>query len=159
MSLPPHSPRPRLGVRALIRDGEDRLLLVNAFAGRTGAGALWCAPGGGVELGDSLPDTLIREVAEETGLIIAPGPLALVSEFYSPEHRFHQVDLFFHAQITGGALRFADPSGVVSAARWLRRADLDALPHKPAKMAAAAWAPPGPPLYQELEPMLRQTPE
>lgn len=151
-------PRPRLAVRALILDAQERLLVVNAFAGRKERAALWCAPGGGVEPGDSLPDTLIREVAEETGLIVTPGPLVLVSEFFNPADRFHQVDLFFRADLTGGALRFADPSGVVSAAIWVSRDELRALPHKPAKMAAAAWGTPGPPLYQEMEPMVLAQP-
>ena len=58
-------PKPRLAVRALILH-EDRLLLVNAYPGaRLG---LWCAPGGGCETGQSLPENLAREVMEETGV-------------------------------------------------------------------------------------------
>ena len=55
---------PRIAARALILD-RDRLLLVNAYPG--GTSDLWCAPGGGVEAGQSLPDNLAREVHEETG--------------------------------------------------------------------------------------------
>ena len=78
----PMSRRPtRLAARALILH-EDRLLLVNAYPG--GRSDLWCAPGGGVESGHSLPDNLAREVHEETGLTIAVGAPALINEFHDP---------------------------------------------------------------------------
>src|SRR5690606_16990622 len=61
---------PRLAARALILS-EDRLLVVNAYP--AGVSDLWCAPGGGVHAGTSLPDNLAREVEEETGLRVAVG--------------------------------------------------------------------------------------
>lgn len=91
----------RLAVRALIVENA-KLLLVNAYPG--GTSDLWCAPGGGVELHQSVPDNLIREVHEETGLTIAVGHLAGVNEFHDPTRDFHQVDLYFHAKITAGQL-------------------------------------------------------
>lgn len=66
----------RLAVRGLILR-DDRLLLVNAWPG--GKSDLLCAPGGGVEPGSSLPDNLIREVHEETGLTVAVGEVAMVN--------------------------------------------------------------------------------
>ena len=60
--------KPRLAVRGVLLH-ENRLLLVNAWADPSST--LWCAPGGGVELGQSLPDNLKREVMEETGLEVA----------------------------------------------------------------------------------------
>ncbi len=36
----------------------------------------WEPPGGLVEPGESLTDTLVREVLEETGVHVAPGPLS-----------------------------------------------------------------------------------
>lgn len=73
MTLPlpaPHPHRPRLAVRALIVE-EDRLLLVNAYPDLRLD--LWCAPGGGVEPHQSLPENLARELFEETGLTIEVG--------------------------------------------------------------------------------------
>ena len=48
---------PRLAARAVILH-ENRLLLVNAWPGNKSD--LWCAPGGGVERGTSLPQNLQR---------------------------------------------------------------------------------------------------
>jgi ADP-ribose pyrophosphatase YjhB (NUDIX family) len=129
---------PRLAVRALILH-QDRLLLVNAYPG--GQSDLWCAPGGGVLPGQSLPDNLIREVHEETGLSIAVGRLALVNEFHDPDRNFHQVDLFFHCAIIAGQLMTAwrDPEGVVTDRRFVTRAELAGLRVKPDSLEVAAW--------------------
>ena len=65
--------RPYLAVSAAIfRDGC--VLIVRR--GRPPAHGLYTLPGGGVELGETLEQAVMREVREETGLAIAP--LALV---------------------------------------------------------------------------------
>ncbi|WP_342758983.1 NUDIX hydrolase [Paracoccus sp. S3-43] len=118
---------PRLAVRAaILRD--DRLLMVNAYAGRKYD--LWCLPGGGVEPGQSLPENLIREVAEETGLTIAVGAPILVNEFHDPTGGFHQIDLIFRARLADDSpVTLNDPEGVVNRVLWATRADLRALRH------------------------------
>jgi 8-oxo-dGTP diphosphatase len=61
--------RPYLAVSAAIfRDG--RVLIVRRA--RPPAHGLYTLPGGGVELGETLEQAVIREVREETGLAIAP---------------------------------------------------------------------------------------
>ena len=143
---------PRLAARALILH-EDRLLLVNAYpAGRSD---LWCAPGGGVEVGTSLHDNLMREVHEETGLTIVVGAPALVNEFHDPASGFHQVDLFFRCTITGGLLDAAwkDPARVVTERRFFARAELAAIRFKPDSLPRAAWD--GGIIYDPLERLIR----
>ncbi|MDR0809587.1 MAG: NUDIX hydrolase [Gemmobacter sp.] len=144
-------PSPRLAVRALILH-EGRLLLVNAYAGRSD---LWCAPGGGVERGVSLPDNLIREVHEETGLTVTVGEPCLVNEFHDPRSTFHQVDVYFRCHIAGGRLDpgWCDPEGVVTDRCFFTRAGLRAIRYKPDSLPEAAWG--GSVLYDPLEPILR----
>jgi 8-oxo-dGTP diphosphatase len=133
-------PKPRLAARALILH-EDRLLLVNAYPGaRLG---LWCAPGGGCEAGQSLPENLAREVMEETGLTIAVGPPVLVNEFHDPDTGFHQVDLFFRCTLAAGALddTWTDTEGVVTDRRFFSRIELASghVRFKPDSLPDAAW--------------------
>jgi ADP-ribose pyrophosphatase YjhB (NUDIX family) len=145
---------PLLAVRAVVLDA-GRLLVVSAYPGAESD--LWCAPGGGVERGQDLAANLRREVAEETGLAIAPGRLLAVSEFHNPAEGFHQVDLIYAARLLDPAGRAAprDPAGVVNRLRWVDAAGLAALRFKPDSLAHLAFGPAGPVLYDPLELMVR----
>ena len=145
---------PRLAARAIILD-DARLLLVNAWPGDQSD--LWCAPGGGVEKDQSLPDNLAREVMEECGLPITVGAPCLVNEFHDVKHDFHQVDIYFRCQLIAGTLDpdWTDPEGIVSHRRWVTRAQMGALTVKPDSLAAVAWRDAGAPTYDPLEPILR----
>ena len=129
--------------------------MVNAYP--KGRSDLWCAPGGGVESGASLPDNLAREVHEECGLQIAVGAPALVNEFHDPVTGFHQVDLFFRCSIVAGeiAADWRDPEGVVTERRFFSRAELEAgvIRFKPDSLVQAAWGEGC--SYDPLEPIVR----
>lgn len=129
---------PRIAARALIVQ-DDRLLLVNAYAGQKSD--LWCAPGGGVNPGQSLPDNLIREVFEETGLTVTVGAPVLVNEFHDPTHGFHQIEVFFRCTLSQGTLdpAWRDTEGIVNRRAWFSRDDLATIRVKPDSIAAAAW--------------------
>lgn len=128
----------RLAVRAVILKA-DRLLLVNAYPGDQSD--LWCAPGGGVEPHASLPDNLKREVYEETGLTIDVGPPCLINEFHDPDRGFHQVDLFFRAQIVAGQLQddWHDPEEIVHRRRFFTEDEVKDLRLKPDSLAKIAF--------------------
>lgn len=64
--------RPIVAVGALIFRGEQVLLVRR---GQPPARGDWSIPGGVVELGETLIEALVREVAEETGLTVAVGPV------------------------------------------------------------------------------------
>ena len=128
----------RVGSRAIIIH-ENRLLLVNAYP--DGQSDLWCAPGGGIERGTSLPDNLAREVHEETGLRIHVGAPCLINEFHDPRSGFHQIDVFFRCSIIDGTLDpdWVDPEGIVTQRRFFTRDETQSIRFKPDSLARVAW--------------------
>ncbi len=145
---------PRLAVRAIIMH-ENRLLLVNAWP--EGKSDLMCAPGGGVERGSALPDNLIREVYEETGLEISVGAPCLVNEFHDPAGSFHQVDIYFRCTLISDSTldhSWQDVDAVVTDRRWVTREQMAQLRVKPDSLAAVAWQDESAPLYDPLEPLI-----
>jgi mutator protein MutT len=64
-----------VGVGAVIVDG-GRVLLVRR--GKEPLRGRWIIPGGTVELGETLVDALVREIREETGLVVRPRDLLTV---------------------------------------------------------------------------------
>jgi 8-oxo-dGTP diphosphatase len=154
-TMSPSIQSPRLAARAIIIH-NDRLLLVNAYP-KHHLG-LWCAPGGGVERGSSIPDNLIREVFEETGLTITVGELALINEFHDPKSGFHQVDLIFRCTLVKGQIDpdWKDIAGVVSKRKWASAAEMTRLVVKPSTLSDVAFAKAGAnaALYDPLEVIL-----
>ncbi len=142
---------PRLAARAIILQNA-KLLLVNAYPEAAGSD-LWCAPGGGVETGRSIPDNLMREVYEETGLTISVGHLALASEFHDPDRGFHQLDLFFHCKIVAGVVSedWQDIANVVTKRQYFSRAELDRIRLKPDSLPDIAFGAVAPVILAPLE--------
>src|SRR5215510_14070112 len=60
-----NSPFLRLGVQGVIVDDDERVLL-----SRRGDLNIWNLPGGRVDSGENLRDATMREVREETGLVV-----------------------------------------------------------------------------------------
>ena len=58
-----------LGVRAIVRDADGQILLV-----RHTYAPGWSFPGGGVEHGETLEETVIRELSEEVGVSVEGRP-------------------------------------------------------------------------------------
>jgi 8-oxo-dGTP pyrophosphatase MutT (NUDIX family) len=84
----------RVSVAGLLADESGKLLLVRDH--RTGQ---WEVPGGGVDTGESIEDSLVREFQEETGLLVKPTRLVTYAEdtyYLDYEHTcYHSVRLFF----------------------------------------------------------------
>jgi 8-oxo-dGTP diphosphatase len=91
-------------VGAVIRDGAGRLLLIRR--GREPGKGLWSIPGGRVEAGESDEEAVVREVREETGLIVAPGPF--IGSVLRPRGGAQMEIRDYAATVTGGELRAGD---------------------------------------------------
>jgi len=108
---------------------DDTILLVR---NRDRRGDFFLLPGGGQEFGETLHDALVRETAEETGLLVEPSRLVLIREYIGSNHEFaeedggvHQVELMFLATLRGeaeGVERVGDD--MQTGAEWLPLARL-----------------------------------
>lgn len=106
---------------AVIKDGQGRLLLIKR--GHEPAAGLWSIPGGRIEPGETDAEALVREVLEETGLAVEPGPLLGQVQRGAPGGNV--IDIRdYAASVTGGTLR---PGDDAADARWVDLADLDSL--------------------------------
>ena len=111
---------PLMGVGAVVVDG-GRVLLV-----RRGTEPLkgeWSLPGGLVELGETLTAAVIREVREETGLIVEPLELIELLDRIHREGdriRYHYVIADYLCHVTSGELLAASYADAV---RWAERAE------------------------------------
>jgi 8-oxo-dGTP diphosphatase len=101
---------------AIVRDGK--VLIVRRA--RPPAGGLYTLPGGGVEVGETLVEAVVREVREETALVVEPVALAGYREAIARDHNGrverHFVILPFAARWIAGEPML---SNELSDAMWL----------------------------------------
>jgi 8-oxo-dGTP diphosphatase len=107
-------------VGALAYDHSGRLLLVQR-ANEPGRG-LWSLPGGRVEPGEDDAAALVREMAEETGLVVQPG--ALIGRVCRGPYEIAD----YRCRVVGGSLLGGDDA---LDARWCDAATLLQLPLVP----------------------------
>src|SRR5690348_18028660 len=107
-------------VGAIITD-SDRILLIRR--GHEPEAGRWSLPGGRIEAGETDEQALIREVREETGLEVAPGPLIGAVDRPRPDGRV-LVIRDYAATVTGGTLAAGDDA---DDARWFSVRDLAGL--------------------------------
>jgi ADP-ribose pyrophosphatase YjhB (NUDIX family) len=131
-SLPP---QPAVGVGAVVFDPEGRVLLIRR--GQPPSRGLWSLPGGRQEAGESLCECCRREILEETGIAVEPGPVVALAERRA--EGFHYVIVDFLAEVRAAAP--PAPASDVSDARWVALAELEgyALVQDLAEVIHRAW--------------------
>lgn len=106
---------------AVIRDDKGRLLLVKR--GHEPGAGLWSLPGGRIEPGETDAEALVREMREETGLEVEPGPL--LGTVRRPAVYGAVLDIRdYAARVISGTLR---PGDDAADARWVSGEELDSL--------------------------------
>jgi mutator protein MutT len=119
-----NSPRPAIGVSAIIFDEHERVLLIQR--GKPPAAGFWHVPGGKLEVGESLVEGVRREVKEETGLDVTIGPIMAVVE--RRQEGFHYVIIDFLAYLIDPANTNIIPADDASAAAWVAENELSHYP-------------------------------
>lgn len=110
---------------AAVRNERGELLMIH----RTD-NDLWALPGGGHDIGESIAETVVREVREETGIDVEV--VGLVGLYTNPNHVIgyddgevrQQFSICFTARPTGGKLTTSSESREVV---WVDPAKLDDL--------------------------------
>lgn len=83
---------PRVGLGVLIFNDSNEILLGKRLASH--GEATWGPPGGHIEFSESFEDCAIREVIEETGLVIKdPEFLSITNDVFEKENK-HYVSIF-----------------------------------------------------------------
>lgn len=116
-------------VVAVVEDGHGRVLLI-----RKTDNNLWALPGGGHEIGESIADTVVREVKEETGYDV--GVEAITGTYTDPGHVMayddgevrQQFSIAFRARLVRGQARTSSESSEVV---WLTPAETEDLEMHP----------------------------
>lgn len=125
----PDAPEPNslvVATSAVVTDEQDRILLQ-----RRADSGNWAMPGGGMEMAESLTDSVIREVKEETGYDIQVT--GIVGTYTDPRHIIaysdgevrRQFNICYTARIIGGELSISDESTEI---RFVEPAEIPSLP-------------------------------
>lgn len=126
-------------VTVVIRNDRGEILLIHKIDND-----LWALPGGGHDIGETITQTAVREVKEETGLDIEV--IRLTGTYTNPRHVMayddgevrQQFSLCFEGRVTGGEPR---EDGVeTKAVRWVDPSRLEELNMHPSMRMRIAHA-------------------
>lgn len=95
----------RLTLRAVIRDSQRRILMMQRAVKSPMQPGLWELPGGKIDPGETIDQALIREIKEETGFDVTLGEVLGYSQWEKSDSRIAY--LIFDIKIKGGELKIS----------------------------------------------------
>lgn len=119
-------------VVAIVEDGYGNVLMIHKTDNN-----LWALPGGGHEIGESIAQTVVREVKEETGYDVEVE--TLTGTYTDPEHVMEyddgevrqQFSIAFRARLLGGEAETSSESRKVV---WLNPQEIQGLDVHPSML-------------------------
>lgn len=130
--------RRRVGAYGVCRDADGRVLLARGSA-RSEFPGVWSLPGGGVEQGEHPDAAVVREFAEETGLVVRVESVRLVTadvvELSRSGDREHTDRIIYDVVADRGELR-DEIDGTTDRVAWAGSGELAGWPLMPFTAAA-----------------------
>lgn len=118
----------RIGAYGVIEDsGQILLCRISDQVGKHQG--WWTLPGGGIDFGEHPEQGMIREVEEETGLIVRATSLLGINSFTidGESDQFHSIQIVYGAEVVGGTLRY-ELDGTTDMCQWHEQNALTDLP-------------------------------
>ena len=118
----------RVAAYGIVRD-ESKILLCRLSKPVPRHPGKWTLPGGGIEFCEDPEAAMVREVREETGLIVRPSSIAGVNSRISdrPERTMHSIRIIYFTDLLGGTLTH-EVDGTTDFCQWWSFKDAAALP-------------------------------
>ncbi|BBB57705.1 NUDIX hydrolase (plasmid) [Candidatus Megaera polyxenophila] len=109
----------QVAVRALVVN-ENKLLLVS------NEGNFWYTPGGRLNSNETLPECIVREVKEETGIDIQAKEIVSVYDFFDKKDNIHKVEVYFTTKIKSDVIpkNWKDQDGPIKFIRFFSHEEL-----------------------------------
>ncbi len=88
-------------VRLIILNAEGKVLILKRLNSEYGAGQ-WCLPGGKVDYGSTVEETVVKELREETSLVCTAAKFLFYQDSLPLEAgKMHCINLYFECKVTG----------------------------------------------------------
>ena len=98
-----------IGVGAVVVDSQDRVFLAQRGPQASNERGTWEFPGGKVSFGEKLSEAIVREFAEEYGMIIEVNELLGINDHILVEENEHWVSPTYLARHVCGEPRILEP--------------------------------------------------
>lgn len=107
-------------VRMIVLDDHDRVLILRRQHSEHGSGQ-WCLPGGKVDYGDTVLETVAKELKEETSLACEGARYLFFQDSLPPEPgKMHCINFYYEVETSGELALNAESDGFA----WIHANDL-----------------------------------